>query len=206
MLILCRSSRVVHGAPPARQRGVILMISMIVLVAMTLAGIALVRSLDTSNIIAGNLAFQQAAVNAGDVGTETAVTWLQNNVAGTTLQQSIPAQGYVASRQDPAAGQSWDSFWTNTLVPAGQVVTLTQDSNTGNTVSYTIQRMCAQVGDPAVPLTDCAVLQTTGSSAGSSKGSGVIALQYNSQVYYRITSRIAGPRNTVAYVQTIVAL
>ncbi|MFA7281445.1 MAG: hypothetical protein WC100_15275 [Sterolibacterium sp.] len=199
-------SRVAQGAPRIRQRGVILMISMIVLVAMTLAGIALVRSVDTSNIIAGNLAFQQAAINAGDVGTETAVTWLQNNVAGTTLQQSIPAQGYVASRQDPAAGQSWDAFWTNTLVPAGQVVALTQDANTGNTVSYTIQRMCAQVGDPAVPLTDCAVLQTVGSSAGSSKGSGVIALQYNSQVYYRITSRIVGPRNTVAYVQTIVAL
>jgi type IV pilus assembly protein PilX len=198
--------RFVQGAPRVRQRGVILMISMIVLVAMTLAGIALVRSVDTSNIIAGNLAFQQAAINAGDVGTETAVTWLQNNVAGNTLQQSIPAQGYVASRQDPAAGQSWDAFWTNTLVPAGQVVTLTQDSSTGNTVSYTIQRMCAQVGDPAVPLTDCAVLQTVGSSAGSSKGSGVIALQYNSQVYYRITSRIVGPRNTVAYVQTIVAL
>lgn len=198
--------RVVQGAPRTRQRGVILMISMIVLVALTLAGIALVRSVDTSNIIAGNLAFQQAAVNAGDVGTETAVTWLQNNVAGNTLQQSIPAQGYVASRQDPAAGQSWETFWTNTLVPAGQVVTLAQDSSTGNTVSYTIQRMCAQVGDPAVPLTDCSVLQTVGSSAGSSKGSGVIALQYNSQVYYRITSRIVGPRNTVAYVQTIVAL
>ena len=200
------SCRFVQGAPRVRQRGVILMILMIVLVAMTLAGIALVRSVDTSNIIAGNLAFQQAAINAGDVGTETAVTWLQNNVAGNTLQQSIPAQGYVASRQDPAAGQSWDAFWTNTLVPAGQVVTLTQDANTGNTVSYTIQRMCAQVGDPAVPLTDCAVLQTVGTSAGSSKGSGVIALQYNSQVYYRITSRIVGPRNTVAYVQTIVAL
>lgn len=195
-----------HCEPRARQGGVVLMIALIVLVAMTLAGISLVRSVDTSNIIAGNLAFQQSATQSGDVGSETAIIWLQANFAGNTLQQSIPAQGYVASRQDPAAGQSWDAFWTNTLVPGGQVVTLTQDASTGNTVSYTIQRMCAQVGDPAVPLTDCAVLQSVGSSAGSSKGAGVIALQYNSQVYYRITSRIAGPRNTVSYVQTIVAL
>ena len=189
-----------------KQRGVVLMIALIVLVAMTLAGLALVRSVDTSNIIAGNLAFQQAATQSGDVGTETAITWLAANFAGTTLQQSIPAQGYVASRQDPTVGQSWDSFWTTTLVPAGQVVTLAQDASTGNTVSYTIQRMCAQVGDAAVPLTDCAISQTAATTSGSSKGAGVIALQYNNQVYYRITSRIAGPRNTVSYVQTIVAL
>lgn len=199
-------SRAGYARLHAKQSGVVLMISLIVLVAMTLAGISLVRSVDTSNIIAGNLAFQQSATQSGDVGTETAVGWLQANFAGITLQQSIPAQGYIAARQDPAAGQSWDAFWTTTLVPAGQVVTLTQDASTGNTVSYTIQRMCAQAGDPTVPLTDCAVLQTVGGSSGSSKGSGVIALQYNSQVYYRITSRIAGPRNTVSYVQTIVAL
>jgi hypothetical protein len=50
------------------------------------------------------------------------------------------------------------------------------------------------------------VPQTTGTTAGSSKGSGVVALLYNSQIYYRITTRIAGPRNTVSYVQTIVSL
>lgn len=192
--------------PRTKQSGVVLMIALIVLVAMTLAGITLVRSVDTSNIIAGNLAFQQAATQAGDTGSEAAITWLQTNFAGITLQQSIPAQGYIAARQDPAVGETWDAFWTNTLVPNGQVVTLTQDPSTGNTVAYTIQRMCAQVGDPAVPLTDCAVLQAAGGSSGSSKGSGVIALQYSSQVYYRITARITGPRNTVSYIQTIVAL
>ena len=190
-----------------RQRGVVLTIALIVLVAMTLAGLALVRSVDTSNIIAGNLAFQQAATQSGDIGTETAVTWLQANFAGITLQQSIPAQGYVASRQDPAVGQSWDAFWTNTLVPAGQIVTLAQDTTTGNTVSYTIQRTCAQAGDPTVPLTDCAISQAAAATtSGSSKGVGVPPLQYSSQVYYRITTRVAGPRNTVSYVQTIVAL
>ena len=189
-----------------RQRGVVLMIALIVLVAMTLAGIALVRSVDTTNIIAGNLAFQQAATHAGDTGTETAVTWLQANNAGNTLQANIFASGYAAARTDPAAGQSWDAFWSNVLVPAGQVVTLPQDATTGNTVAYTIQRLCNALGDPAVPGVDCAVSQSATTSAGSSKGAGVIALQYSAQVYYRITSRIAGPRNTVSYVQTIVAM
>lgn len=194
------------GLPMRRQKGVVLMIALIMLVAMTLAGLALVRSVDTTNIIAGNLAFQQAATNSGDTGTEAAVAWLQANNSGTTLQTDILASGYAAARTDPAAGQSWDAFWTNVLVPAGQVVTLPQDAVTGNTVAYTIQRLCIQSGASSVPATGCAVLQTTGTSAGSSKGAGVIALQYSSQVYYRITSRIAGPRNSVSYIQSIVAL
>jgi len=201
-----RPGAVRPGLAARRQQGVVLMIALIMLVAMTLAGIALVRSVDTSNIIAGNLAFQQAATNSGDTGTESAIAWLVANNAGITLQADILASGYASARTDPAAGQNWDAFWTNVLVPAGQVVTLAQDAVTGNTVSYTIQRLCNQPGPSTVPATGCAVLQAAGNAVGSSKGAGVIALQYNSQVYYRITSRIAGPRNSVSYIQSIVAL
>jgi Tfp pilus assembly protein PilX len=40
------------------QQGVVLLMALIMLVALTLAGIALVRSVDTTNLIAGNLAFK----------------------------------------------------------------------------------------------------------------------------------------------------
>lgn len=191
----------------SRQRGVVLIFALIILVAMTLAGIALVRSMDTTNIIAGNLAFRQAATHAGDAGIETAIIWLEANNSGTTLHANSLSEGYAASRQDPTVGQTWDTFWTTVLVPAGQVVTLAPDA-AGNTVAYTIQRLCNAAGDPVSVGVDCAISQTASSTAGatSSKGTGVIALQYSSQVYYRITARIAGPRNTVSYVQAIVAL
>ena len=191
--------------PRVRQSGVVLMFALIMLVALTLAGIALVRSVDTTNVIAGNLAFQQTAAHSGDTGTETAVAWIEANNVGTTLHDHIHAQGYAASRQDPASGQSWDAFWNNVLLPAGQVVTLAENAS-GDTVSYAIQRLCNAVGDPVSTGLDCAVPPTAGSSASSSKGAGVVALLYNSQIYYRITSRVSGPRNTVSYVQTIVAL
>lgn len=204
-MLTARLSRCCRQPTRRAQAGVVLMVALIVLVAMTLAGLALVRSVDTSNMIAGNMAFQQAATRAGDAGTETAVAWLEANNSGTTLHAHILAQGYAASRQDPASGQSWDAFWTSVLVPAGQVVTLSTDAS-NNTVSYTIQRLCNAVGDPVAVGVDCAVPQTAGSTSGSSKGAGFIALQYSSQVYYRITSRIAGPRSTVSFVQAIVAL
>jgi Tfp pilus assembly protein PilX len=177
------------------------MMALIVLVAMTLAGIALVRSVDTSNIIAGNLAFKQAATNSGDIGIETAVTWLQTN-NGVNLNNPIPAQGYAATRQDPAAGQGWDAFWKAVL--KSQAITLAPDA-AGNTVAYTIQRLCNGTGDPFSGI-DCAQPPAPGMAAGSSRTAGTVALLINSQIYYRITSRIAGPRNTVSYVQVIVAL
>lgn len=201
---------------PTHQRGVVLLIALIMLVAMTLGGIALVRSVNMTNIIAGNLAFQQGATNSGDTGIEVAVSWLEAN-NGATLYSSVAAQGYAATRQDPPAGQSWDAFWRTVL--ANQAVTLnpaapgtfmaytaSAPNSAGNTVSYAIQRLCSQALPPSSAGAGCSQPPATVNTASSSKGAGVVALTYGSQIYYRITSRIAGPRNTVSYVQAIVAL
>ena len=202
---------------PSRQRGVVLMIALIMLVAMTLGGIALVRSVNITNIIAGNLAFQQGATNSGDTGIEVAINWLEAN-NGVTLYWSTAAQGYSATRQDPGAGQSWDAFWRaslfaravtlNPAVPgAFMAYTASAPNAAGNTVSYSIQRLCVGEGlAPSNAGAGCSQPPATISTGSSSKGAGVVALTYGSQVYYRITSRIAGPRNTVSYVQAIVAL
>lgn len=198
-----------------RQQGVVLMVALIVLVALTLAGLALMRSLDTTNIIAGNLAFQQTATHSGDTGTEAAIGWLQANTATSsvcpdgstqsTLHCNSPANAYFASRADPAAGQTWDTFWTTTL--AANALTMAQDATTGNTVSYVVHRLCNANGDPtSVPSPGCAFSMTSVPVESNSKEAGFVAPTINVQVYYRITSRIVGPRNTVSYVQSIVAL
>ena len=62
------------SAAPRRQSGVVLVISLIVLVALTLAGLALVRSTDTGNVISGNFAFRMAALQSVDTGVEAAFT------------------------------------------------------------------------------------------------------------------------------------
>lgn len=190
----------------ARQRGVVLMITLIVLVAMTLAAIALVRSTDTTNLIAGNLALQQAATNSGDQGTEAAIAWLEQNNSGTYLHSdhntSGDRLGYSASRQDPVPGQTWENFWNTVL--SNQSISLAPDA-AGNTVSYVIQRMCQLSGAPTSGA-GCAVSSATATTVGNSEDAGTVVLQYSSQVFYRITSRIVGPRNTVSFVQTIVAM
>lgn len=200
----------------ARQTGIVLVIVLIVLVAMTLAGVSLMRSVNTTTLVAGNLAFRQAATYYGDVGTESAVGWLQNNSG--VLDADVPSSGYFSSAlADQTGGASWDSYWTTTLDPtpvsrpvaaatlSGNVWTLPTDTTSGNTVSYVIHRLCLTAGARTAPGTACAVSPASTTSTGGSMGAGAIALQYNNQSYYRITARIEGPRNTVSYIQTIVA-
>jgi len=67
-----------------KQRGVVLFFTLIALVVMSLAAVALIRSVDTSTMIAGNLAFRQAGGSSTDTGIEAAIGWL--SAAQTTMQ------------------------------------------------------------------------------------------------------------------------
>lgn len=190
-----------HGLAKAsnnRQQGVVLLVALIVLVALTLAGVALVRSVDTANLIAGNLSFHQSAIQAGERSTELAVTWLAdpNNRPTLISLTPTPSAGYVANgiAQSPAPGPSWASGLTPR--PGGT-------DAAGNTVQYVIHRLCEKVGAPH--LANCA-REPAGTNTGGSQAAGGLAPIGNNRVYYRVTTRIEGPRRTVAYIQTIVAL
>ncbi|KGM40667.1 hypothetical protein JY96_13150 [Aquabacterium sp. NJ1] len=194
--------------------------ALIVLVALTLAGLALTRSVYTSNAIAGNVAFQQAATHAADRGIEEAIAWLEANngqansttaltctepQSSTVLACDQTARGYIAHRQDPS-GESWATFWDQTL--DGQAKLLGVD-DAGNSVSYVIQRMCLKAGDSQATGNDCAtspVASDSTCSGGSSCDAQKVNLASVSQVYYRITVKVTGPRNAQSYVQSMVAL
>ena len=211
---------------PAAQRGVVLMVSLIILVALTLGGLALVRSVGTANFIAGNLAFQQAATHASQSGIEDGInTFLEANDLSFFWADSF-TQGFAASAPsatDPVNAAAWDTYWRTTIDPAGQVaatvavktcspactgcgrVCRLPTDGAGNTVSYTIQRLCQAPGDPMQVPTGCASGAQKSSLVGASLAAGAVTLPMIVQYYYRITVRTVGPRNTVSYVQTIVA-
>lgn len=197
---------------PSEQRGIVLVLALVVLAAMTLAGIGLMRSVFTSNRVAGNLAFQQAAVHSADAGIEAAVAWLEDrnaNSVETLYDSRLPGGanlGYFASRPrdtDPVAGQSWEPVWALWRA-TGRFNTLPADA-AGNTVEFVIHRLCNGIGAPDSGI-GCEASPTVVGSEGGSRGSGVVGLVTPSQRYYRITVRVAGPRNTVSFVQSIVAL
>src|SRR5206468_1502002 len=82
----------------SREHGVVLMIALIVLVAMTLAGLGIIRSVDTGTLVAGNISFRQSALSSTDAGVEQAVAWLTTNTGN--LNFDVPSAGYYSTRQD----------------------------------------------------------------------------------------------------------
>lgn len=192
--------------PPRSQQGLVLFIALIVLVAMSLAGVALMRSVDTGVVVAGNLAFKQSAIMVADRGTQEAVKWLQANSKGSTLQNTNSALGYFSSRP-PGTEPNWflaDSWTQSTAVNGG-----TPDA-AGNVTRYVIHRMCTEPDTPyngqnAGRDNECALFYPKGSGAsGGSMSVGAPQFTGTPQLYYRITTRVEGPRDTVSVIQTSV--
>lgn len=183
-----------------KQRGVSLIIALIALVAMTLAGLALIRAVDTSNVISGNLAFRQASLHATDVGVETALTTL-GTIVTTSLDANYPASCAVgACNYYPTRQAAVNPAGVPTVINWNTVPSTTVDSSYA--VQYVIDRLC----DGPTPVTDITTkcMHTTGSSVGSKKA-GAVSFTSAQQVYYRATVRVVGPRNTVSMVQALYA-
>ena len=114
------------------------------------------------------------------------------------LEINVPVQGYYATWDtafDPTTSNIWTAA-TSRLVGA--------EDAAGNTMRYVIHRMCRDTG--AVATTGPCVTISSGGT-GSTKGGGSYGskpLTGSSQVYYRITVRTTGPKNTVSYVQAMI--
>jgi Tfp pilus assembly protein PilX len=189
-------------------RGAVLFIALIVLVAMSLAGIAIMRSVDTATLIAGNLAFKQGTVQSSDNGIEQAYQWLLAN--RVSLWTNNPGQAYQSGYATPVwtSGATWAS-----------AVNLGPDA-AGNTISYQIHRLCncADTTYNGVSATcpqgnQCALDNPSGTGAPPPPAAGdsfVVepgrGYLQDPKVYYRITVRTQGPRNTVSYIQAMVAV
>lgn len=208
----CRLPRA--SAMAGTQKGVVLFIALIVLVALTMAGIALVRSVDTANIIAGNLAFKQGTLQAADLGVEAAVAALPNIIATNLDTDLTPAAAstnpnywYYATRRVADAGGvpmalAVGATGTATAIDWNDVPVAVDSTATGNRVQIVIDRLCQ---GPA-PVTDiqgkCFADEPL---SGGTKKAGGVAFTASTAVYYRVTARVTGPRNTVSMVQAILS-
>ncbi len=185
-----------------RQQGVVLMIALIMLVAMSLAGVALMRSVETAVIVAGNFAFKEAGVMVADRGIQEAARWVSSNSAGSTLYNDNPGQGYF-SALPPTDPDYFDlGTWSSSVVMDGG----TPDAS-GNVVRYVIHRMCIL---PATPWDDpnqsCGRQTSRSTSEGGSKRRDAPLFEGPPILYYRVTTRVDGPRNTVTVIQSSLAV
>jgi Tfp pilus assembly protein PilX len=201
---------------PRNQRGTMLIIALIVLVAMTLAGIATMRSVDTATVLAGNIAFRQSALNAADQGIQAGFallsTALANPAADLTQDgMKLGLAGYYSSASPTEPNWSDPATWTNPDHKAVQLNGGVPDS-AGNVVWFIAERLCEVPNCKAGEICLGKPANTCGSSPGaralSREGDDNFrvtgALNPIPQPHYRVTARSVGPRNSIAIVQTLV--
>jgi Tfp pilus assembly protein PilX len=185
----------------------VLLVALVVLVAITVAGIGMMRSVDTATLVSGNLAFQQSATHAADKGVEQAIGMLAQKLADGTLDSNDTTNGYFASLRstdNPAPGQSWQDFWKASLAASAYDA---GEDGLGNRLFFVVHRNCANAQPPGSGghcVASPRVTPTDG--GGNSEEAGEFKLITASQIYFRITVRVSGPRRTESYVQTHVAM
>ena len=184
------------------QRGIVLVIALIVMVALSLAGIALMRSVDTSTAVVGNLAFTQASTLPANLAVEEAVAALFEDDLIPNVNQNLPAQNYFATRQNGEDPRGIPEVLT-TKAKASTLARVL-DAGYGNEVRYVIERMCA----PGIPVAPSRAELVKYCDMLPPKPSGTTSMETDKIELpriplYRLTVRVDGPRNTVSFLQAM---
>jgi type IV pilus assembly protein PilX len=193
---------------PSRQRGVVLFVALIVMVGLSLAAIALIRSVDTTTTVIGNLAFRQASILPANLAIEEAAAALfQDADVAHTIRipirdSNLAAENYFASWQnsDDARGIPLQLQKRTAFPGTFRMLVDTSMGAVANQteVRYVIERMCLNAA-PAVEA-NCDTIPPPG-PFGTTIGDSSISLP--SSTYYRVTVRVDGPQNTASFVQAM---
>jgi Tfp pilus assembly protein PilX len=187
---------------PVRARGMALPVILIILAVMLLGSVYLLKSVHSTALTTGNLAYDSTLSREADLGLHTAFAWLsqtaQTNKAA--LNQDDATNGYVA-RWD--GSQPRDAgFWSGSL---------TMDGDDGTRIEYVIHRLCPMAG--AYGGTN-SCMQTAANTAtlgntvalGDSLASDAPSYAGTPQLHYVITARITGGRGANVTNQMIVLI
>ncbi|OGS72451.1 MAG: hypothetical protein A2063_03050 [Gallionellales bacterium GWA2_60_142] len=109
-------------SPTGKQSGSALVISLIILIILMLLGITAMNISDTQYKLAGNLQFENMAMNNAETAVIAAEQWLETNAAATPSASAVPTPfdpfaitdpytiGYVSTNASPLAGVGLDCF------------------------------------------------------------------------------------------------
>ncbi len=201
--------RLIKGTRSASQSGVVLLVTLIALVIVLVGALALMRSADTSDVIAGNIAFKRDMTNNAERGAAAAIAQFSGSgllaTAASTYNSNVAAN-YSATILSTSSNNRGipDALLNDSLFSTyGSTSNDLTDANSGLsvasgvTIRYIIDRMCSQTG---APTQQTCVLNTSTQDTSGNANRGITPGSYQS--VYRISIRVEGPRNTQAFVQT----
>ncbi len=192
-------------AAGARQQGVVLIFSLLVLLILAIGAVALLRSVNSSLLSAGNLAFHRDLVNQGEQAVSTVMTEFKTNgppLSGAPTTADLPAANYKSTVLPTNAQGVPLALLDNTAGPNGFLsVGVAANDIVGRTpdvtIRYVIDRLCTLTGTASSP--NC--VQSTGLPTGGTANHNT-AVAPPSATIYRVSVRVTGPRNTQTFLQT----
>ena len=207
---------------PSRQRGVVLLFSLIALAIMLIVAVALVRSFNSSLFTAGNIGFKRDLQNQSERAVDRVLTQFRTGGAlasPTARAGNVQAQNYSAlmlttSAQGIPDVLRNDSTFT-TVGTAANDITPPNDA-TGAPLNlqirYVIDRLCATAGnETTLGAGSCRLADNpvpVGTSASNQQGADraplcpTCASAAPQGVVYRLSIRVTGPRNTQSFFQS----
>lgn len=168
------------------QRGVTMLVVMILLSVMLLGGLAMARMTEVGTLASGNAAFREASLQASEVGVNTAFAAVQ----ALTDENSNAGNWYYATQQaTDSNGVPTVGFASAPEVTVGAY-----------RVRYIVDRVCAGTLPINDPVRQCLVRQIPQieSATDREKPDPPTARQF------RITVRVIGPKDTETTVQSLV--
>jgi type IV pilus assembly protein PilX len=193
-------------AAGARQRGVVLIFSLLVLLILAIGAVALLRSVNSSLLSAGNLAFHRDLVNQGEQAVSIVMTEFKTNgppLSGAPTTADLPAANYKSTvlptnAQGVPLALLDDTAGPNGFLSVGVAANdIIPTANSQVTIRYVIDRLCTLTGTASSP--NC--VQSTGLPTGGTANHNT-AVAPPSATVYRVSVRVSGPRNTQAFLQS----
>jgi len=185
---------------PGRQRGIVVFVALIAVVLMSLAAVGLMRSVHTSTIVVGNLAFRAAAQSVASSAVEKAVYDMFKPGTMATVFNHDLTKNYYSFVQPGENAMGIPAVLQSKGAYPGSFQLLKDSAE--NEARYVIERMCLPAAD-GLPAEGrwCEMIPPK-------QGMGLQGnIQFNIGLdpvpYYRMTVRVDGPNNSVSFAQAM---
>jgi type IV pilus assembly protein PilX len=212
------------------QQGLVLFFALLALAVMSIASVALIRSVDTNALLSGNMVFRQTASATSNVALEGITENISKKVSLVNSINHYPQLGYYAtcSQFDTQPNalicdgnrlttMTWDNS-NSSLVPSqtdGNDEIRNGVDRQGNEIRYVVERMCSysnaevNAGSAKLDVSRCLMASASGCNDGSYNDVNMSKIKdcpdKSSSPLYRLTLRIAGPKNTLTFMQSFIS-
>lgn len=177
------------GDPACSQRGVTMLVVLILLSVTLLGGLAFARLTEVGTLASGNTAYREASIQASEVGLNTVFQRIRDDI----VDEEAGLAGWYWPSPQAADAQG---------IPAVDFDAAPEIVVGAYSVRYIAERMCEGAMPVTEPLRQCLVKQIPQDT--KSRSAGKEELDPPNSRQFRVTIRVTGPKDTRTWVQSLI--